>query len=108
MYKPSLGSCPVAMAVGETTSGKSTALKLICKLLGLHLVSQSSAEFVVSHLTKTTIPLGWDDPTHASVLKRPLVCVFDGIGTQTHERGVEKPETSLLLTVNFKLEDDIR
>ena len=69
MCKPSLGSCPVAMAVGETTSGKSTVLKLICKLLSLHMVSQSSAEFVVSHLTKTTIPLGWDDPTHASVLK---------------------------------------
>ena len=99
MYKPSLGCCPVTMAVGETTSGKS-ALK--------HMVSQSSAEFVVSHLTKTKISLGWDDPTHASILKRPLVCEFDGIGTQTHERGVKKPETSLLLTVNFMLEDDIK
>jgi hypothetical protein len=96
------------MAVGEPSSGKSTALKLIDRLFGLHLVSQSSAEFVVSDLTKTTIPICWDDPTHASVLKRPLVCVFDGIGTQTHDRGVEIPETTFLLTVNFKLEDDLR
>ena len=104
----STGSCPVAMAVGETASGKSTALKLITKLLGLHMVSQSSAEFVVSDLTKTTIPLCWDDPTHSTLLKRPLVCVFDGIGTQTHDRGVAVLETSFLLTVNFQLDDDTR
>jgi ABC-type proline/glycine betaine transport system ATPase subunit len=40
------------MAVGEPSSGKSTALKLIDRLFGLHLVSQSSAEFVVSEFNK--------------------------------------------------------
>ena len=96
------------MAVGETASGKSTALKLITKLLGLNMVSQSSSEYVVSKLMKTTIPLCWDDPTHSTLVKKPLVCVFDGIGTQTHDRGHEVPQTFLLLTVNFRLEDDKR
>ena len=31
--------------------------------MGMHLVSQSTGEFIVSDLTKATIPLCWDDPT---------------------------------------------
>lgn len=102
------GSCPVPTAVGETASGKSTALRLIAKLIGMQMVSQSSGEFIVSDLTKTTIPLCWDDPTHPSILRQPLVSVFNGLGNQTHGRGNERPKTSFLLTVNFKLDDDLR
>ena len=104
-----LGSCPVATAVGEISSGKSTALKLVAEhVIGMHKVSQSSGEFVVSFLKRTTFPLGWDDPTHQSSTRRPLVSVFNGLGNQTQERGSETPRTSFLLTVNFKMEDDMR
>jgi hypothetical protein len=92
-----LGSCPVA-----------TALKLVAELIGMHKVSQSSGEFVVSFLKRTTFPLGWDDPTHQSSTRRPLVSVFNGLGNQTQERGSETPRASFLLTVNFKMEDDMR
>jgi hypothetical protein len=102
------GSCPVSTAVGDTASGKSTALKLISKLMGLQTVSQSSGEFIVSDLTKTTLPLCWDDPTHPSILRQPLVSVFNGLGNQTQGRGNEKPLTSFLLTINFKMDDDMR
>ena len=95
-------------AVGETASGKSTALRLIAKLIGMQMVSQSSGEFIVSDLTKATIPLFWDDPTHPSILRQSLVSVFNGLRNQTHGRGNEIPKTSLLLTVNFKLDDDLR
>ena len=103
-----IGSCPVAMAVEETASRKPTALKFITKLLGLPMVSESSAEFVVSDLKKITLPLCWDDPMHATLLKRPFVCVFDGIGTQTHDRSVKVPKMAFLLTVNLKLDYYIR
>ena len=76
--------------------------------MGMHSVSQSSAEFVISEVTKSTIPTCWDDPTHASVLHSPLVSVFNGLGNQTQERGDEKPLTTFLLTVNFKMSDDMR
>ncbi len=103
-----LGQCPVTTAVGEISSGKSTALNVIAKLLGLQVVSQSSPEYVLTGLTKRGIPLCWDDPTHPSMLKKPLVSVYNGIGTQTQERGYEKPETTFLLTFNFKLQGAMR
>jgi len=103
-----LQNVTVATAIGATTSGKSTALHLISKLLGLQKVCQSSAEFVVSDLAKTSIPLCWDDPTHSSILTRPLMCVFNGLGNQTHERGHKEPQTTFLLTVNFTMNDDMR
>ena len=98
----------MSTAVGDTSSGKSTALKVISKLIGMQMVSQSSGQFVVSDLTRSSIPLSWDDPTHPSILRTPLVSVFEGIGNQTQERGSEKPLTTFLLTVNFKLDDDLR
>jgi hypothetical protein len=100
--------CPVTTAVGETASGKSTALKVTSKLMGMQIVSQSSGQFVISELTRCSIPLCWDDPTHPSILRTPLVSVFEGLGNQTKERGSEKPLTSFVLTVNFKLDDDLR
>ena len=72
------------------------------------MVSQSSGEFIVSGLVNMTIPLCWDDPALPSMVRQPLVSVFDGLGSQTQLRGNEKPLTSFLLTVNFKLDDDMR
>ena len=74
----------------------------------MHMVSQSSGEFVCSDLAKSTIPLSWDDPTHPTILRQPLVSVFNGIGNQTKGRGNERPLTSFLLTINFKTDDDMR
>ena len=42
------------------------------------------------------------------MVRQPLVAVFDGLGSQTQLRGNEKPSTSFLLTVNFKLDDDMK
>ncbi|CAB3985928.1 Hypothetical predicted protein [Paramuricea clavata] len=103
-----IGACPVPTAIGHPSSGKSTALKIICELAGMHMISQSSGEFVVSGLVNTTIPLCWDDPALPSMVSQPLVAVFNGLGSQTQQRGCEKPLTSFLLTVNFKLDSDMR
>ena len=102
------GACPVPTAIGDTASGKSTALRLISHLMGMQMVSQSSGEFIVSDVTKTTFPLCWDDPTHRNILRTPLVSVFNGLGNQTQGRGNEKPMTSFLLTMNFEMDDDMR
>jgi hypothetical protein len=103
-----IGCCPVSTAIGDLASGKSTALRVISKMMGMHMVSQSSGEFVASDLSKTTIPLSWDDPTHPSLLRQPLVSAFNGLGSQTKLRGNEIPLTSFLLTINFKMDDDMR
>ncbi len=103
-----LESCPVPTAIGAPSCGKSSALHLVRKMMGMHIVSQSSGEFVMSNLTTTTIPVCWDDPTFPSYVRQPLMAVFNGLGNQTQARGDEKPKTSFLLTVNFTLDDDLR
>lgn len=94
--------------MGENSCGKSTALKLVGQLVGMRTVSQSSSESVISDLTKTTFPLGWDDPTFAHTVRSPLAAVFNGCGNQTQARGNEKPITAFILTCNFEMDGDMR
>lgn len=96
------------MAVGETGSGKSTALQLLYKLLGGTFLSQSSGESVSLELIKSTFPVFWDDPTYQSTLKSVLVSTFQGGGKQTKSGGDEIPQTTFLLSVNFNMADDMR
>ena len=95
-------------AIDEISCGKSTALRLVGKLMGMDIISQSSGEFLVSNLRITTIPVVWDDPTYPASVRQPLMSVFNGLGNQTQKRGDEKPKTSFLLSVNFTLDDDMR
>ncbi|KXJ11350.1 hypothetical protein AC249_AIPGENE26517 [Exaiptasia diaphana] len=103
-----LGSCPAPMAVGETASGKSTCLRLIKELLGGSIMSQCSGESVSSELIRSTLPVYWDDPSHANTLKKVLVSTFQGGGKQTKKGGNENPLSTFLITVNFTLDDDLR
>ena len=103
-----VGSCPAPMAVGETASGKSTCLRLIQQLLGGSFLSQSSGESVSAELVRSTLPVYWDDPAHPNTLKKVLVSTFQGGGKQTKASGNELPLTTFLLTVNFRLDDDMR
>lgn len=96
------------MAVGETASGKTTALKLIKRLLGGTLVCQSSGDSVISELVKSTLPVYWDDPAHPKALKKALVSTFQGAGKQTKGGGSEIPLTTFLTTVNFSFNEDLR
>lgn len=103
-----LASCPAPMAIGEPASGKSSSLRLIHALIGGTFLSQSSGESVASELVKSTLPVCWEDPSHPNTLKNVLVSTFQGGGKQTKTGGNEVPRTTFLLTVNFKLDDDLR
>ena len=96
------------MAVGEPASGKSSALRLIHALIGGTILSQSSSQSVSSELVKSTLPVYWDDPSHANIVKSVLVSTFQGGGKQTKSSGNEVPRSTFLLTVNFKLDNDLR
>ena len=74
------GSCAVRTAIGKTAGAKSTASRLIGNLMGMQMVPQSSGEFIVSDLVKSTFPLCCDDPTHPSLLHTPLVSESDCVG----------------------------
>ena len=95
------------MAVGDPSSGKSTSLQIINKLFGGKFISQTSGESLSTELMKTSIPICWDDPTHPTTLKKVLVSTFRR-GRQTKQSGIELPETTFILTVNFTLDDDMR
>ena len=77
-------------------------------LLGGVFLSQSSGESVSTELIKSTLPVYWDDPTHAKILKKVLVSTFQGGEKQTKSSGNEVPLTIFLITVNFSLDDDMR
>ena len=107
-YLLALESSPVPTGIGAPSCGKSTALCLVRKRMGMHIVSQSSGKFMMSDLTTTMIPVCWDYPTFPSCTRQPLMSVFNGLGNQTQARGNEKPKMSFLLTVNFTLDDYLR
>lgn len=99
---------PCPMVIGEPASGKSSSLRLIHALIGGTFLSQSSGESVASELVKSTLPVCWDDRSHPNTLTNVLVSTFQGGGKQTKTGGNEVPRTTFLLTVNFKLDNDLR
>lgn len=93
------------MAVGETSSGKSISLKIISMLFGGKFISLTSSESISTELMKSTIPICWDDPKFPSTVSKALVATFQRGGKQTKSGGIELPETTFILSVNFTLED---
>ena len=83
-------------------------LRLIQQLLGGSFLSQYYGESVSAELVRSTLPVYWDDPAHPNTLKKVLVSTFQGGGKQTKASENELPLTTFLLTVNFRLDDDIR
>ena len=101
-------ACPAPTAIGTPSSGKSTTIGVISKMLGCNIESQATCEVIQSLINKTTIPLCWDDPTYPSSVKLFLTGSFDSKGKRTKGRGKEIPFTNVVLAVNFELDDDIR
>ena len=95
------------MAIGFPSSGKSTTIEVIAKMLS-KIESIATGEVIQSLLKKTTIPLCWDDPKYASTVTSVLSGSFDSKGKRTKGRGKEVPLTNVVLATNFELEDDLR
>ena len=95
-------------SVKKSASGKSTDVFVISTLTGMQILSQASGKFVTTSLTNSTFPLCWDGPTNNSIIRQPLSGIFHGLGNQRHGRGDERPLTSFILTVDFKMKLDKR
>ena len=96
------------MAIGFPSSGKSTTIEVIAKMLGSKMESQATGEVMQSLLKKTTIPLCWDDPKYTSAVTSVLSGSFDSKGKRTKGRGKEVPLTNVILATNFEMDDDLR
>jgi hypothetical protein len=96
------------MAIGPPSSGKSTTIDIISKMLGSKIEAQATGVTIQSLLRKTTVLLCWDDPNYPSSVKTVLAGSFDSKGKHTKGRGKEVPMTNVVLAVNFELDDDLR
>lgn len=96
------------MAIGFPSSGKSTTIEVIAKMLGSKMESQATGEVIQSLLKKTTIPLCWDDPKYPSTVTSVISGSFDSKGKRTKGRGKEVPLTNVILAANFEIDDDLR
>ena len=65
-------ACPAPTAIGAPSSGKLTTIQTIAKILGCNIESQATFKVIQRLISKTTIPLCWDDPTHPSSVKQLL------------------------------------
>ena len=81
---------------------------IFARIVGCNIKSQATCEVIQSLISKTTIPLCWDDPTYPSSVKQLLTGSFDSKGKRTKGRGKKIPFTNVVLAVNFELDDDIR
>ena len=93
--------------MGSPSLGKSTTIEVLAKMLGCNVESQATCEVIQSLITKTTVPLCWDDPTYPNSVKSLLTGSFDSKGKRTKGRG-RVPLTNVVLAVNFELDNDIR
>jgi hypothetical protein len=88
-------------------TGKSLALRAGLSLFGSHrtwFYSRGTCEKYLLNLSRSTFPIGIDDPQKPDAIGELMVDLFNGAKSTTITHGDIQPITSGIVTANFNLE----
>lgn len=103
--------CPIPLAVGESGTGKSTALESAFSVLGAcksRMYSKVTREKIFSMCCNNGVPLGVDDPHSQSDISKLLVELYNGYKSATVAKGDQTPSTTAVVSANFSPIDQKR
>lgn len=113
------GCCPIAVAIGEPETGKSTALTAALSLFGCQEIGvsvKSSNAILLERACSTGIPFAIEEgkgnqaraKTNQLDIAELIVDVSNGSRSANMKTGTMKPETVPLISSNFNLEEMAR
>ena len=103
--------CPVPFLCGGVGKGKLLALRFALSLYAAHtheFFSRGTKEKYLLHLSRSSIPIGIDDPQSNKSLGELIEDIYNGAKSTTVSHGNLQPTTSGIITANFNLADDLK
>lgn len=97
-------NCPVAIAFGESGTGKTTALRCGLSIVGAYpnrLFSRGTKEKYLDLCCDSSIPIGIDDPSVQKDVDSLILDLFNGAKSGSIRRGERKPSTTAIIAANF-------
>ncbi|XP_068722173.1 uncharacterized protein [Montipora capricornis] len=92
---------PMAIAVGEPQSGKTTALNSVLSLIGSKIfANETTYTAALTYMSGTTLGFGLDDIRKTSDMEKIIVSVFNQTGGANY-RGKRKPRCCPIMTSNW-------
>lgn len=97
-------NCPVAIAFGESGTGKTTALRCGLSVVGAYpnrFFSRGTKEKYLELCSNSSIPIGIDDPSVQKDVDSLILDLFNGAKSGSISRGEKKPSTTAVIAANF-------
>ena len=97
-------NCPVAIAFGNSGTGKTTALRCGLALVGSYpnrFFSRGTKEKYFELCCDSTVPIGIDDPSFQKDIDTLCIDLFNGAKSGSITRGEKKPYTTAVIAANF-------
>lgn len=108
--KEVLNNFPVPVLYGEPGTGKTTALRCAMAAIGApdNIYSKVTAASVRASLSRSSIPIGIDDPSSKKDAEEVAVQLYNGEAVHTVTHGMQIPRTGIIMTTNFPLDSSAR
>ena len=112
------GGCPIAVAMGESETGKSTAIRTALGLFGCHQIGRyvkGTNAIFLERSSKSSIPFGIEEAmpstkAHSNKLDlgELVIDLYDGAISANMKSGIVKPKSAPIIATNFKVEEIAR
>ena len=113
--KDMFGGCPMVVAIGESETGKLTAIRAALSLLGCHQILRyvkGTNVLFMERASQSTLPFGIEEAvpskkgnTNKLDLTELVIDLFDGAVSANMKTGALKPKSVPVLATNFDVED---
>ena len=113
--KDMFGGCPMVVAIGESETGKSTAIRAALSLFGCNQISRyvkGTNALFMERASRSTLPFGIEEAvpskkgkTNKLDLTELVIDLYDGAVSANMKTGALKPKSVPVLATNFDVED---
>lgn len=113
--KDVFGGCPITVAMGDSETGKSTALKAALSLFGCNKISlyvKGTNALFMERASRSSLPFGIEEAMPSKKgkmnkldLTELVIDLYDGAISANMKTGTLKPKSAPVIATNFELND---
>ena len=108
------GGCPITVAVGESETRKSTAIKAALSLFGCHKIAcyvKGTNALSMERASRSSLPFGIEEAMPSKKgkinkldLTELVIDLYDGAVSANMKTGTLKPKSAPVIATNFELD----
>ena len=115
VVKDTYGGCPITVAIGDSETGKSTAIKAALSLFGcqrIGLYVKGTNALFMERASRSSLPFGIEEAMPSKKAKANkldvaelVIDLYDGAISANMKTGTLKPKSVPVIATNFELDD---